>query len=162
MKKKDLKTGMVVKLRNGNLYEVMLGVEIDTEKDILRGIRGINGRWLYLWDYNDDLYDVKGKAFEKFDIMEVYKPKYYSSRLDDFLNDYELLWKREQEKFYLKHSWLEGYLNYNQYYDSYILTTNIELEGYKAHFTLDELEKIERELDITLKLNDFILEPVRD
>jgi len=83
MKKSDLKTGMMVKLRNGRSYLVLLETSmIGDRKDILFGG---TGHWMPLSDYNSDMhcfphdiwndddYDSR-KIDSSFDIMKVYEP----------------------------------------------------------------------------------------
>ncbi|HZK00564.1 MAG TPA: hypothetical protein VFC79_11175 [Tissierellaceae bacterium] len=155
MKKEDLKTGMVVKLRNGTVYEVLRDTANEYYGHILRG----KGNWVNLDKYNDDLTD-SDYGLSSFDIVEVHKSGLCTSNINTFPDIYELIWKREQEKFYLKHNWLEGYLNYNIVDKNYELGDKEEWEDYKTQFTLEDIEKIERELDITL--HDFTFEPVGD
>ena len=93
MKKKDLKTGMIVKTRDGHLYQVILGFceGLDVTRDI---VVGAAGGFNHLKDYTEDL---KNKCFKPgYDLMEVYLPASLSRSLELGTS----LWKRDdaQEK----------------------------------------------------------------
>lgn len=89
MTKKDLKTGMIVQLRDGSIFLII--------NDVIVQVCGYD----FLDNYKDDLSNV---AESKFDIVKV------SNVLDDYLlkpenwteetlND-NLLWKRDEYKEY--------------------------------------------------------------
>ena len=77
MKKSELKTGMIVKLRNGDYYVVMLNTGFtfsSASKNVLVGLTK-SYSWLTLNDY-DDYLRMREEEFKCFDIMEVYQPNY--------------------------------------------------------------------------------------
>lgn len=81
MKKSDLKTGMVVELRNEDKYLV-----------VNDGILNLDG-WDKMSNYEDDL---KSRAFESLDILKVYETSGGSFK-NMFLNsNLTLIWEREE------------------------------------------------------------------
>ena len=88
MKLDDLKTGMIVTLRNGTSHIVMrdfidegdLFVNMSENKIIV---------WLYLNDYTTDM---KYKDVDAFDVMRVYNARFYG-----ISSKYALLWQREED-----------------------------------------------------------------
>lgn len=98
--KNDLKTGMLVKLQNDDVCIVLQNIEIFNKyhlknDDYLISLR--TGENLKLDFYKSDLtfktcYNQYGKK-DKFNIVEVYKPKYigdifkYKNNIDYLLND---------------------------------------------------------------------------
>ena len=71
IKKDELETGMVVKLRSEKIYLVMRNCNYEDDyygNDVLVN----NNGWLNLKDYNDDM-TFSETSFNEFDIMEVYK-----------------------------------------------------------------------------------------
>ena len=88
MKKQDLKTGMLVQFRNGEVYMLI--------NDAL--VR--DGGWNSLYSFDNDLNDIY--SFDKFDIVKVSKvlqhnylmPRYWNEKT---LNN-NLLWEREETK----------------------------------------------------------------
>ena len=84
--KDDLKTGMVVTLRSGNEYQVMLST---TDGDIL--IKE-NGSYLYLSDdYEDNLIF---NNFHEFDIMVVKEPSFIHQLASKYWDKMEVIWER--------------------------------------------------------------------
>ena len=94
MKKKDLKSGMTVVIRNGNKYLVLTNCGSLTLQDFC--LVGPTG-FLESDEYNDDLLDIDGNNYSKWDIMEVYNdrisPKTYS--MPTLSNP---IWKRVEHK----------------------------------------------------------------
>lgn len=81
MKKSDLKTGMVVELRNEDKYLVM--------NDSILNLDG----WDKMSNYEDDL---TSRAFDSLDILKVYETSGGSFK-NMFLNsNLTLIWKREE------------------------------------------------------------------
>ena len=81
MKKSDLKTGMVVELRNENKYLVM--------NDSILNLDG----WDKMSNYEDDL---TSRAFDSLDILKVYETSGGSFK-NMFLNsNLTLIWEREE------------------------------------------------------------------
>lgn len=97
MTKSDLKTGMVVKTRNGKMYLVMLNPDCEDREFIDFNDDG----WLRGSGFNDDLtrntdyYDNSD-----YDIVRVYTAGSGICRLFnkiDFLDSLKLLWEREEK-----------------------------------------------------------------
>jgi len=96
MKKSDLKTGMRVKTRNGNIYLVVKDVDAT-----LYGHQDValvnNNGFILLDDYNEDLTD---NCNSNYDIVEVFQITWDANSLlsDSFLNLDERfsIWKREE------------------------------------------------------------------
>ena len=87
----DLKTGMIVKTRNGNSYIVMRDF-IDAG-DVLAGLSCsniISGTWTSLSNYNQDMTHPT-RAF--LDIVNVYASSVYSADTPT-----KLLWERKEYK----------------------------------------------------------------
>lgn len=87
MKLQDLKTGMLIKTREGKLYKVYLGTE-DEEAFCTE-----EGFWIGLASYKDDM---THKKHPEFDVIKVYnyscKAHLYSSYKTTEIN---LIWERE-------------------------------------------------------------------
>ncbi|MEI7510166.1 MAG: hypothetical protein WCJ62_11965 [Flavobacterium sp.] len=82
---KDLKTGMVVRIKDGRLYKVMLNT---SDGDIIVNTDG----YLYLKDINDDL-TTKHLSLS---IVEIYKPKNVVANHSINLSCFTSIWKREK------------------------------------------------------------------
>lgn len=107
MKKSDLKTGMIVTIRDGCEYVVFLNsVSVYTTQkpcDILLSPNGEISRWNRLDYYNEDLtYDRENMDFEdeaaEFDIMKIeLAPHPYAFVSGNHKKDErKLLWEREK------------------------------------------------------------------
>lgn len=83
--KKDLKTGMVVKIKDGRSYKVMLNT---SDGDIIVNDNG----YLYLKDINDDL----TTRHLSLSIVEIYKPQDVSKSFSLNLYYFTSIWKREK------------------------------------------------------------------
>ena len=102
MNKSDLRTGMLVTLRNNNTYYVMLDTGLTRYylNDVLVHRVGHETGWLSLMNYNDDLtyYDDPGDPDEDrmWDIVQV---DACSNAAYLFLpqGNYRTIWKREEE-----------------------------------------------------------------
>jgi len=89
--KADLKTGMVIVVRNGDEYQVMLGT---TDGDIL--IKE-NGSYLYFSDdYKDNLI-YNDFDFHEFDIMVVKEPSFIHQLASKYWDKMEVIWERKEE-----------------------------------------------------------------
>lgn len=95
MKLDDLKTGMIVKTKDGKCHIIMkdfLGKE-----DILAGIsdsKDISNSWTSLSKYNQDMtFSDNGLRLYELDIVEVWKGRPYCIDVPE-----KLLWKREEYK----------------------------------------------------------------
>ena len=85
MKKSDLKSGMVVKLRDWKEKFILIG-------DTLCSVTGKD--FLTLSSYDDDL---KTNSNERLDVVEVYKCK-YPNLMSCFIEEkLELIWEREED-----------------------------------------------------------------
>ena len=87
----DLKTGMIVKIRDGNSYIVMR--DFIDEGDILAGLsrnNKISETWTSLSNYNQDMTNSR---FPHIDIMSVYDSYPYSADTPK-----KLLWERKEYK----------------------------------------------------------------
>ena len=87
----DLKTGMIVKIRNGE-YHIIMRDFID-DGDILAGLSCNNkilGTWTSLSNYNQDMTNSR---FPHIDIMSVYDSYPYSADTPK-----KLLWERKEYK----------------------------------------------------------------
>ena len=81
MKKSDLKTGMVVELRNKNKYLVM--------NDSILNLDG----WDKMSNYEDDL---TSRAFDSLDILKVYETSGGSFKSMFLNSNLTLIWEREE------------------------------------------------------------------
>lgn len=91
MKLKDLKTGMVIEIRNGERYLILR-----KDDGVLYAVR--NEDWFDIHekgDYNSDLTDSE---FKEYDIMKIYEPCVNSLRA--MLNNYvsDPIWERKNQK----------------------------------------------------------------
>lgn len=87
----DLKTGMIVKIRNGE-YNIVMRDFID-EGDILAGLsrnNKISNTWTSLSNYNQDM---THSGVPHLDIMSVYASSVYSADTPT-----KLLWERKEYK----------------------------------------------------------------
>ncbi|WP_291567083.1 MULTISPECIES: hypothetical protein [unclassified Clostridium] len=101
MNKSDLKAGMVVELRNGEMYTV---IEIDNKKLIFD-----NNIFFNLGFWGDDL-TYKDSCDD--DIVKVYKSKHdnWMPKNHKYITEEDLLWKRKPVN---KHSLIEIMQRYN-------------------------------------------------
>ena len=91
--KSDLKSGMLVELRNGRYYTVVMDYE--TEHHGTGAMFGKGGGFIHIDIYNNDL---TNNLLGEFDIVKVYKPKCDGDVLSDDIHDFNLIWEREQIK----------------------------------------------------------------
>lgn len=100
MTKSDLKTGMVVKLRNGNVYRVFRNVAyyIVEKADVLIPLDLNNIIMDFTEYYNDSL---RHKDDNNYDIIEIRRIICVAQLIEDVnFNSLTLLWKREEKKKY--------------------------------------------------------------
>lgn len=100
MTKNELKTGMVVTLRNGDKLRVFRDYASDWTQDENESVCMVStvcaNDWWKLSAYTDDM---KYEDDETCDIMEVYRPYHPYDFLRDFDESrYNLIWKREDPK----------------------------------------------------------------
>lgn len=95
MTKADLKTGMVVELRNGDKFLVMLNPDCED-----RELISFYGGFMKLNNYDDNLNDNEGDA--EYDIIKVYTAETSICRLFESSNGkglrLTLLWERSEVK----------------------------------------------------------------
>lgn len=93
MKKSDLRSGMVVKVRSGIEYFVVIPDKYDYGTMFLMNKNGLTCNESY---YEEDLTDEEGDS--DFDIMEVYDAKVtgFSHAFNNLSS--RLIWKREEVK----------------------------------------------------------------
>ena len=76
MKKSDLKSGMVVKTRDGWYGVVLIGCDFvydcGESNNCILGLNSPTTEWMSLNEFTDDLKNVGGK--NQFDIVRVYRP----------------------------------------------------------------------------------------
>ena len=90
MKKEDLKTGMLVKHRDGTIKKIFLDSNVG---DVLVSQEGI---WGELANYHWDMTRSSGRS--ELDIMEVYKSDMVTALPSFNLNKYTLIWRREHKQ----------------------------------------------------------------
>ena len=99
MKKGDLKSGMIVKLRNGKYYMVLENSYLGDE-DIAIQCDGVNDGRLDWWNMKtitEDLLDTMGA--NQYDVIAVYQPTHFDLGAIMF-SERKLLWKRSEKKKY--------------------------------------------------------------
>lgn len=97
MKKSDLHTGMIVKLRNGKFKTVLFNVCIDNICNNIDLFVGENG-FLRLENYNENLTCSNA---DKYDVMEVFKQKEdiaFGVKEPKAGNLGKTLWKRKEAR----------------------------------------------------------------
>lgn len=98
MKKSDLKTGMIVTLRNWNEYVVFIDAQntnmYDSGSVIVNASKFL---WQRLKDFNEDMTNIREK---KWDIMkvELASHPYCYMNLNNGRENRKLLWEREEVK----------------------------------------------------------------
>ena len=101
---------------------------------------------------------------EHFDIIEIWAPADVLEFLSFDLAFRELIWKEQEQKYYIKHKWLEykGYEYVGLIIGELVLEleSEIEDEGRKTQFTLEEIEGIKKMYNTTLE--DFEIIPVKE
>ena len=93
MTKSELQTGMIVELRNGNTYIIMLNHCGTVKTDILAGMaedKTITHRWASLDNYYEDL---THQNIKDLDIVRV-----YSTRVYQINRKKDLIWERPEVK----------------------------------------------------------------
>jgi len=96
MKKSDLRSGMWVKYRNGEMMMVLLKARnADRTEDIVTG----NNIWGKLDNYTDDL---KCLFIRKFDIMTIWRANKGTDILNFSEENFCCIWKREEMQYITK------------------------------------------------------------
>lgn len=93
MKKKDLKSGWSVELRNSNKLFVLLNHTSNDENnaDILVGS---SGELLHLDNYNEDL-TYNDDTINGLDIVKIFRPSLACFALD--MDEHDLIWEKEEK-----------------------------------------------------------------
>ena len=123
----EIRNGWLVVVREGEKY-----IKID---DILVGE---SGGYSDVEEYGGGLklIDEEFEYCEDFDIVEIWKPKYKAASLSFDLDDRKIVWKEQEQKYYIKHRWSE------------------------TEFTLLEIEELKEKYNTTLE--DFEIIPVEE
>ena len=151
----EIRNGWLVVVRKGEKY-----IKID---DVLIGE---SGGYVRVVRYETGLKFIY-ERFEwckDFDIVEIWKPKYKAASLSFNLEDRKIVWKEQEQKYYIKHKWLEykGYEYAGVITRDFIfkLGSEVEDEKRKTQFTLEEIKRIKNVYDTTLE--DFEIIPVEE
>ena len=107
MKKSDLKTGMIVECRNGELYMVLLGTGCKYEDNNILWRK--HGFWMPLGNYSEDMLNIpdedrldflkiskeeQAEIAREFDIVKVYQAS-HSADIGN-LDRCKLIWERKE------------------------------------------------------------------
>ena len=149
----DIRNGDLVVTRNKERY-----IKID------KYLIGETG-YLSISDYQIEYGLILDKdKCEHFDIIEIWSPVDVLEFLSFSLNNRELIWKEQEQKYYIKHKWLEykGYEYAGVITRDFIfeLGSEVEDEKRKTQFTLEEIEGIKNMYGTTLE--DFEIIPVEE
>ena len=149
----DIKNGDLVVTRDKRSY-----IKIDK---YLVGTEG----WLSISNYqiNDDLISDE-RILSRFDIIEIWSPVDVLEFLSFDLGDRELVWKEQEQKYYMMHKWLKhnnyNFLNWNRKNKLMELQCTPCTNTYQTQFTSQEIEKIKEKYNTTLEDFEFI--PVKE
>ena len=118
-------------------------------------------------------YQIKGglildiDQFEQFDIIEIWSPADVLEFLSFDLEDRELVWKEQEQKYYITHRWLDiggfGFVNWdkeNDYMQLHDISCSDDYDNYQTRFTKKEIEEIKEKYNTTLE--DFKIIPVKE
>ena len=121
--------------------------------------------WLKALDYivgNNSILDKDECEF--FDIIEIWASTKPINLLSFNLEDRELVWKEQEQKYYIKHKWINtekyNYINVIKYVNQITLATKIDCSSYQAKFTATEIEELKEKYNTTLE--DFEIIPVEE
>ena len=129
MKRQDLKRGMRCTERSGLQYIID-----EVEADKITFIYPVGDDYSGVYYINEDL--TSGTIYDDADIMKV----------EDITEDgYEVIWEREEERYYLKlpkgyH--YNTYLNYSYQRNRYYFSDKEESKDFKTTFTLVEIKNL--------------------
>ena len=149
-------------IRNGDLV-----VTRDKERYIKidKYLIGETGH-LCISDYQvkDGLILDKDKC-EHFDIIEIWSPVDVLEFLSFDLKYRELIWKEQEQKYYIKHRWLDaeigsGYVNCVKEPNCVELHDRTHSSEYQTEFTASEIEELKEKYNTTLE--DFEIIPVEE
>lgn len=94
MKKSDLKTGMMVKLKNGDLVHVLRN--LSNSKDLLKNLK--DGSTIELDMYLDSLEPIKHIIPEGYEIVKVYNPNPFQMLNEKEIDNMEVIYPRKAIK----------------------------------------------------------------
>ena len=150
----DIKNGWLVVVRDGRKYIKVDGVLV-----------GNCGGYLDTEDYKSGLkIDTYSEQLEDFDIVEVWKMRYKDTTLSFDLEDRKLVWKEQEEKYYIRHRWIDtekyNYVNLIKSKNEMILDTIRKNKNFQTEFTAIEIEELKEKYNTTLE--DFEIIPVEE
>lgn len=124
--------------------------------------------WLKVLDYivgNNSILDKD--ECESFDIIEIWASTKPINLLSFNLENRELVWKEQEQKYYIRHKWLDTYEFGFVYRDKenscmglYDLSCSDDYDNYQTRFTKKEIEEIKEKYNTTLE--DFKIIPVKE
>lgn len=132
MKKSELKTGYIVKARNGEIGLVMLNSAYGSDVIVGDGSDRRNQFWGVLENYNEDLTN-KDFNNREYDIDEVYGWNSNSNSANVSINNRKLLWKRENFDIFPK---------LTEEYDAKIFYDKKLVEIHDTKIPFDKIEEI--------------------
>ena len=148
-------------IRNGDLV-----VTRDKERYIKidKYLIGETG-YLCISDYQIEYGLILDKdKWEHFDIVEIWKPKYKADSLSFDLDDRNLVWKEQEQKYYITHRWIDtekyNYVNLIKSTNEMILDTIRKNKNFQTEFTAIEIEELKEKYNTTLE--DFEIIPVEE
>ena len=150
----DIKNGWLVVVRDGRKYIKVDGVLV-----------GNHVGYLDTKDYKSGLkIDTCSEELEDFDIVEVWKMRYKDTTLSFDLEDRKLVWKEQEQKYYITHRWIDtekyNYVNLIKSTNEMILDTIRKNKNFQTEFTASEIEELKEKYNTTLE--DFEIIPVEE
>ena len=151
----EIKNGWLVVTRDEQRY-----IKID---DILVGKS--DGYYLDVEKYGTGLKHIRRfEDSEDFDIIEIWEPKYKAATLSFDLEDRELVWEEQEQKYYIAHRWIDtekyNYVNLIKSTNEMILDTIRKNKNFQTEFTASEIEELKEKYNTTLE--DFEIIPVEE
>ena len=121
--------------------------------------------YLSISDYQIETSSILDKdEFEQFDIIEIWSPVDVLEFLSFDLGDRELVWKEQEQKYYIAHRWIDtekyNYVNLIKNTNEMILDTIRKNKNFKPEFTASEIEELKEKYNTTLE--DFEIIPVEE
>ena len=145
MQKQDLRTGMLIILRDESAWKVLLNT---SKGDIAISSISSDSSWISLDDLDNNMTAI-GEQSERFDIIKVYDTQHVNKYLQfNFIKYYNLVWEREEKEYYLKDNFLSGhdcYLNLGLGHldEHFFLSSDVKETDYcKTKFTDEEIEEL--------------------
>lgn len=96
MTKADLKTGMRVTHRNGNMSIVVLNASCDSESKGIDKVIQVKGKWVDGLNYYDDK-SLDNEIYKDLDIVKVEIPLRYVDYFKEN-GEYKTIWERKEPK----------------------------------------------------------------